>query len=131
MKRRTCLASAGVLVAGLAGCSGERGQPRATNTSTPTAAEAIVFNGHEYRVSPDPGVHGQLENTAAQAVELVTISAKFYDKDDVRLEEWTVNVDDIAPGEVVAFTVPYPDYRTPHLVERYEIAIDPETTWYT
>jgi len=126
MDRRTCLRWAGAAVAALAGCSNAASGPAAT---TPTAAAAIEFRDHRYDPAR-PAVVGRLQNTGPRTVSIVTVIATFYDADGGALAEWITAVGTIQPGEVVAFSAPYPDAESAGRVDDYELAVDRDETWY-
>ena len=126
MDRRTCLHWAGAAVATLAGCSNVASGPAA---ETPTAAAAIAFGDHRYDPAR-PAVVGTLKNTGPRTVSIATVTATFYDAEGVELAEWITAVGTIQPGEVVAFSAPYPDADSASRVADYELAVDEDETWY-
>jgi|AntAceMinimDraft_17_1070374.scaffolds.fasta_scaffold51679_2 PKD repeat protein len=50
-------------------------------------------------------VMGEVENRSAYILPTVTLKAKFYDADELRLTDGTVVINDLEPGERAAFTV--------------------------
>ncbi len=57
-------------------------------------------------------VTGEVENRHSEILQSVTVKAKFYDADGVRLTDGTVEVSDLEPGERALFTVKAQEYSS-------------------
>ena len=57
-------------------------------------------------------VRGEVENRCDYVLPKVTIKAKFYDADGLRLTDGTVEISDLEPGERAAFTVKAQEYSS-------------------
>ena len=55
-------------------------------------------------------VTGIIANRADVRLDAVVVKAKFYDTYGVRISDGTVTIDDMAPGEKVAYTIEPPEY---------------------
>ncbi|MCD6494911.1 PKD domain-containing protein [Candidatus Bipolaricaulota bacterium] len=57
-------------------------------------------------------VYGEVENRCGDTLPTVTLKAKFYDADGLRLTDGTVVINDLEPGERAAFTVKAQEYSS-------------------
>ena len=57
-------------------------------------------------------VTGEVENWCDNTLPTVTLKAKFYDADGLRLTDGTVVINDLEPGERAAFTVKAQEYSS-------------------
>jgi len=57
-------------------------------------------------------VTGEVENRCDETLPTVTLKAKFYDADGLRLTDGTVVISDLEPGERAAFTVKASEYSS-------------------
>ncbi len=55
-------------------------------------------------------ISGIVANRADVRLDSVTLKAKFYDVDGIRLTDGTIKIDDMEPGEKVAFTIEAVEY---------------------
>ena len=57
-------------------------------------------------------VTGEVENRSGSTLTTMTVKAKFYDADGVRLTDATAEIDEIEPGERVRFRIPAEEYSS-------------------
>ena len=68
----------------------------------PAAIENVILSSHPVRVT------GEIRNRSEHFLYSVTVKVKFYDADEIRIGEATVDVQGIDPGERVRFSVDEP-----------------------
>jgi PKD repeat protein len=82
----------------------DRGVSETVTKDVPVIAVAVI---REWELTPGWPVKvvGEVANRHDEPLDLVTIKAKFYNADGVRLTDGIVDISDLAPGECARFTV--------------------------
>jgi PKD repeat protein len=87
-----------------------RGVPGTVTREVNVFPAVEVFPNWQLTLGWPIRVAGIIANRADVRLDAVVVKAKFYDTDGVRIADGTVTIDDIAPGEKVAYSIDAPEY---------------------
>jgi len=84
----------------------------ASTTKTVDAIEVAMIRSFKLTLGWPVEVTGEVENRSGSTLTTVTVKAKFYDADGVRLTDATAEIDEIEPGERVRFRIEAEEYAS-------------------
>lgn len=121
-----------LVIAFISGCSQteyQQGTPnnQEQDTNTPTtsaSAEKIQIIDHQMETGQYGNIKivGTAKNVAGKQLSYVEIRVRFYDKDNVLLETFMDNINDVGIDQTWAFEVMYPSIDTSK-VDHYDIGV--------
>lgn len=76
-----------------------------TVTKNVLVAAAALIRDWQLTLGVPVKVTGEVVNRYSRKLQAVTIKAKFYNADGVRVTQATTEIDDLEPGEIVRFTI--------------------------
>jgi len=76
-----------------------------TATEAVSVIEAALVRWWQLTLGFPQKVTGEVVNRHTETLQTVTVRAKFYDADGVRLTDGTVEITDLDPGEIARFTI--------------------------
>jgi hypothetical protein len=87
-----------------------RGVSGTVTKEVPVFLSAEVYPNWKLTLGWPIRITGIVANRAAMRLDTVVVKAKFYDVDGVRITDGTVTIEDVEPGEKVAYTVDASEY---------------------
>jgi len=76
-----------------------------TLTKEVLVIEAALIRSWQLTLGFPQKVTGEVVNRHTETLQAVTVKAKFYNADGVRLTDGTIEITDLEPGEIVRFTI--------------------------
>ncbi len=83
-----------------------------TMTKQVPVIEVAIIRSWKLTLGWPVKITGEVVNRHTEALHSVTVKAKFYNADEVRLTDGTVEITDLEPGEVARFTVTAQEYSS-------------------
>ncbi len=83
-----------------------------TMTEEVRVIEAAIIRSWKLTLGWPVKITGEVVNRHTKTLHTVTLKAKFYNADEVRLTDGTVEITDLEPGEVARFTVTAQEYSS-------------------
>ena len=88
----------------------DRGVSGTVTKQVPVAMAAFIHPGWSLTLGYPAHVTGIVQNRSDKRLSSVTVKAKYYDADGVRLSDGTVEITDLDPGEKAEFSIAAVEY---------------------